>query len=97
MLEPGFEAALTAALREDQLVRQPEQLRTYECDGLTGRRVVPALVVLAESTADVAFRRLVHLSGSHHTRIQFDLAKCAFVTGHILLQDGGQRLRLLRA
>src|ERR1700694_4742064 len=53
MLEPGFEAALTAALREDQLVREPEQLRTYECDGLTGRRVVPALVVLAESTADV--------------------------------------------
>src|SRR6202790_1113141 len=53
MLDPGFEAALIAALREDQLVREPEQLRTYECDGLTGRRVVPALVVLAESTADV--------------------------------------------
>src|SRR5207253_5151737 len=46
-------AALLRALREDQLVREPEQLRTYECDGLTGRRVVPALVVLAESTADV--------------------------------------------
>ena len=36
-----------------QTIREPEQLRTYECDGLTGRRVVPALVVLAESTADV--------------------------------------------
>jgi glycolate oxidase len=45
--------ALRASLREDQLVRLPEQLRTYECDGLTGRRVVPALVVLAESTSDV--------------------------------------------
>jgi glycolate oxidase len=53
MLDPGFQAALGAALREDQLVREPEQLRTYECDGLTGRRVVPALVVLTESTADV--------------------------------------------
>ena len=53
MLQAGFQSALLEALREDQLVREPEQLRTYECDGLTGRRVVPALVVLAESTADV--------------------------------------------
>jgi glycolate oxidase len=53
MLQAGFLSALLEALREDQLVREPEQLRTYECDGLTGRRVVPALVVLAESTADV--------------------------------------------
>jgi glycolate oxidase len=53
VLQAGFLEALLASLREDQLVREPEQLRTYECDGLTGRRVVPALVVLAESTADV--------------------------------------------
>jgi glycolate oxidase len=53
VLQAGFQAALLGALREDQLVREPEQLRTYECDGLTGRRVVPALVVLAESTGDV--------------------------------------------
>src|ERR1700686_4624328 len=44
---------LTALLRPDQLISGPEQLRTYECDGLTGRRVVPALVVLAESTENV--------------------------------------------
>src|SRR3954447_24548318 len=36
-----------------QTIREPEQLRTYECDGLTGHRVVPGLVVLAESAADV--------------------------------------------
>src|SRR5215204_390439 len=36
-----------------QTIREPEQLRTYECDGLTGHRVVPGLVVLAESTTDV--------------------------------------------
>src|SRR5207244_4816813 len=53
VLDPAFQAALEAALGHDQLVREPEQLRTYECDGLTGRRVVPALVVLAESAADV--------------------------------------------
>ncbi len=34
-------------------IREPEQLRTYECDGLTGRRVVPALVALPDSTAEV--------------------------------------------
>ena len=36
-----------------QMIREPEQLRTYECDGLTGHRVVPALVVLPGSTAEV--------------------------------------------
>ena len=34
-------------------IREPEQLRTYECDGLTGRRVVPALVALPATTAEV--------------------------------------------
>jgi glycolate dehydrogenase FAD-linked subunit len=52
-LAPQFVAALESALRGDQLIREPAQLRTYECDGLTGHRVVPALVVLAESTDDV--------------------------------------------
>src|SRR5437868_5681646 len=36
-----------------EVIREPEQLRTYECDGLTGRRVVPALVALPGSTAEV--------------------------------------------
>src|ERR1700682_5355575 len=36
-----------------QPTREPEQLRTYECDGLTGHRVSPALVVLAESVEEV--------------------------------------------
>src|SRR3954454_11928381 len=44
---------LKGVLPPDAVVREPEQLRTYECDGLTGHRVVPALVVLAESTEDV--------------------------------------------
>jgi glycolate oxidase len=34
-------------------IREPEQLRTYDCDGLTGRRVVPALVALPGSTEEV--------------------------------------------
>jgi glycolate dehydrogenase FAD-linked subunit len=36
-----------------ETIREPEQLRTYECDGLTGRRVVPALVALPGSAAEV--------------------------------------------
>ena len=35
------------------VVEDPLELRTYECDGLTGRRVVPALVALPASTAEV--------------------------------------------
>ena len=46
---------------------------------------------------DVVNCRLVHRAGSHHTRIQFDLTKRAFVPGYILLQDGRQGFRLLRA
>src|SRR3954447_1995515 len=32
------------------VIREPEQLRTYECDGLTGRRAVPALLALPATT-----------------------------------------------
>jgi glycolate oxidase len=52
-LSPAFTADVERALRPGQVIREPEQLRTYECDGLTGHRVIPGLVVLAESTADV--------------------------------------------
>ena len=48
---------LTALVEEfaaaTDVIREPEQLRTYECDGLTGRRVVPELVALPASTAEV--------------------------------------------
>jgi glycolate oxidase len=36
-----------------QTIREPEQLRTYECDGLTGKRVVPALVALPGTVEEV--------------------------------------------
>ena len=39
--------------RAADVIREPEQLRTYECDGLTGRRVVPALVALPADAAQV--------------------------------------------
>src|SRR4051794_37992552 len=49
-MEPG-EQDRFAAITET--IREPEQLRTYECDGLTGHRVVPALVALPGSAAEV--------------------------------------------
>jgi glycolate oxidase len=44
---------LRAALGPEHVVTEPEQLRVYECDGLTGHRAIPELVVLPGSTEDV--------------------------------------------
>jgi len=53
-LDPAAVREFEAVLAPDQLITGPEQLRTYECDGLTNRRVIPALVALPQSTAEVA-------------------------------------------
>ena len=46
------------------MIDRPEQLKTYECDGLTGHRVVPSLVVLPETTEQVqAVVRACHAAG----------------------------------
>jgi glycolate oxidase len=51
-------AALAAAMRDicgpADVITDPLQLRTYECDGLTSHRTVPALVVLPETAHEVA-------------------------------------------
>ncbi len=49
----GFLSALRAALPADGLLTDPADLRTYDCDGLTGRRVIPSAVCLAETTQQV--------------------------------------------
>jgi glycolate oxidase len=49
-LRREFEALLGA----DGLISDPAELRTYECDGLTGYRVVPGLVLLPRSKDEVA-------------------------------------------
>jgi len=62
MALPAELAGRFAAVTE--VIVEPEQLRTYECDGLTGRRVVPALVALPGSTAEVqAVVRLCNEAG----------------------------------
>ena len=44
---------LQEALGREHVVTEPEQLRVYECDGLTGHRAIPELVVLPHSTEEV--------------------------------------------
>ena len=46
VLSPEFRAAVAGALPPGALITEPEQLRTYECDALTGHRAVPELVVI---------------------------------------------------
>jgi glycolate oxidase len=48
-----FVRDVQAALGPSGVITEPEQLRTYECDGLTGHRVVPGLVALPASTEEV--------------------------------------------
>ncbi len=52
-LPAAFLRAVREALPADGIVAEPELLRVYECDGLTGHREVPALVALPRSTAEV--------------------------------------------
>jgi glycolate oxidase len=52
-LGPSFVAELQEALGREHVITEPEQLRVYECDGLTGHRAVPELVVLPGSTEEV--------------------------------------------
>jgi len=46
----GFEAAMGA----ENVVSDPARCRAYECDGLTGYRVVPELVLLPQTAEQVA-------------------------------------------
>ncbi|MDA3626524.1 FAD-linked oxidase C-terminal domain-containing protein [Saccharopolyspora oryzae] len=51
------------ALPPDLVITDPQQLRTYECDGLASHRVVPAVVVLPETAEQV--RDVVRICAEH--------------------------------
>jgi glycolate oxidase len=60
-LPSEFLGRIDSVLLPDAIIREPEQLKTYECDGLTGHRMIPALVVLPGNVAEVqAIARLCH-------------------------------------
>ena len=54
-------------LTPERVISDPDVLRTFECDGLTGYRAVPAVAVLPESTDEV--QRVVRLC--HAQRVPF--------------------------
>jgi len=63
-LPPQFRAALVAAVPGEALVTELAELRTYECDALTGHRAIPEVVVIPGSAAEVqAVVRLCHAHG----------------------------------
>ncbi|MER3409849.1 MAG: FAD-binding oxidoreductase [Thermoleophilia bacterium] len=53
VLPSSFLRALVSALPPTGILTDPVDLATYECDGLTGRRALPALVCLPETSDQV--------------------------------------------
>jgi glycolate oxidase len=66
-LPASFAAELRSLLGREHVITEPEQLRVYECDGLTGHRAVPELVVLPGSTEEVQ----VVVKACHRERVPF--------------------------
>ncbi len=54
MLDVALLERLRAEVGEDGIITEAAALQTYACDGLTGRRVSPAAVVLPTTTEQVA-------------------------------------------
>jgi glycolate oxidase len=54
MATDALQADLVGVLGAQAVLTNPTELRTYECDGLTGYRVVPRVVVLPSNSDEVA-------------------------------------------
>ncbi len=60
-MKPQILEELRATVGRGGFVSSPEELRTYECDGLTNFREIPGAVLLPESTGEVqAIVRVCH-------------------------------------
>jgi glycolate oxidase len=63
-LAPALIARFAAIVGERNCIWRPDELRTYECDGLTSFRAQPGVVVLPASRAEVVeVVRLAHREG----------------------------------
>lgn len=63
--DPSLVAALQAAVGPPYVITDPDQLRVYDCDGLTGWRATPAAVALPASTEEV--QKVVRACAEHGT------------------------------
>jgi len=66
-LPASLVSEMRAALGSEHVITEPEQLRVYECDGLTGHRAIPELVVLPTSTEEVQ----AVVQACHRERVHF--------------------------
>jgi glycolate oxidase len=66
-LPPALLGELRAAVGREHVITEPEQVRVYECDGLTGHRAVPEAVVLPGSPEEVQ----AVLRACHRERVPF--------------------------
>jgi len=66
-LSASFVDELRSVVGPASVVTEPEQLRVYECDGLTGHRAIPEIVVLPRSTEEVQ----AVLRACHRERVPF--------------------------
>src|SRR5260370_13634826 len=53
-MDSGLAARLAGICGSDNVITDPQQLRTYECDGLTTHRCTPGLVVLPRTAGHAA-------------------------------------------
>jgi len=67
VLAASFVLELSRVLGAEHVITEPEQLRVYECDGLTGHRAIPELVALPASTEEVQ----AVVRACHRDRIPF--------------------------
>ncbi len=86
MLSPEFRAAVASVLPAGALVTEPEQLRTYECDALTGHRAIPDLVVIPGSAAEV--QEVVRLCHAHRVPFVARGAGTGLSGGALPVADG---------
>ncbi|MBA3714141.1 MAG: FAD-binding protein [Pyrinomonadaceae bacterium] len=92
-MKAEFVDALRRAVGDNGLLVEPEQLRTYECDGLTNFRVVPAAVVLPSDATQV--QEVVRLC--HRGRVPFVARGSGTgLSGGALPVDGGIVISLAR-
>ncbi len=92
-MQARFLEDLRRIVGDDALVSRPEDLRTYECDGLTNFRVPPVAVVLPSSAAQVQ----AVVRACHEARVPFVARGSGTgLSGGALPVEGGVVLSLAR-
>lgn len=83
---PELESGLQVFLRSDQIVLDESALRAYETDALTAYRQIPMLVVLPESTEEVA--KILKLCSELNVKVVPRGAGTSLSGGALPLADG---------